>query len=92
MSNVKNWKHLITLKAEVLHAVFVCIVKKLAMASLKSTPPPPPPLLTPEEDVNNEAIVTRETTLHGNWVWNPQAAGSKNKRLPDQNVFPKFRR
>ena len=30
--------------------------------------------------------------LYGNWVWNPQAAGSKIKRLHDQNVFPKFRK
>jgi len=46
--------------------------------------------LTPEEDVNNEAVATRDT--NGNWVWKPQAAGSEIKRLPDQNVYPVYRR
>ena len=49
-------------------------------------------MLTPEEDVNNEAIVTRDTVLHVNWVWKPQATASKIKRRPYQNVFPKFGR
>ena len=50
-----------------------------------------PHVLTPEEDVNNEAVVTRDS--NGNWVWKPQATGTVIKRLPDQRIsYPMYRR
>ena len=72
-------------KNEVMHAVLVCSQENgagLFGAYL--------PVLTPEEDVNNEAVVTRDN--NGNWVWKPQATGTEIERLPDQRIYPKYRR
>ena len=72
-------------KVEVMHAVLVCSqTNGVGMFSAY------PSVLTPEEDVYNEAVVTRDK--NGNWVWKPQSTGTVIKRLPDRNVFPKYRR
>lgn len=49
-----------------------------------------PPVLTPQEDVNNEAVVTLDN--NGKWIWKPQATGTEIERLPDQSIYPEYRR
>ena len=73
-------------KQEVMHAVLVCSQVNAAGPLFEGCPP----VLTPEEDVNNEAVVTRDS--HGNWVWKPQVTGSTIVRLRGQNRKPMYRR
>ena len=72
-------------KKEVMHAVLVCSQENGA-GMFRAYPP----VLTPEEDVNNEEVVTRDT--NGNWVWKPEATATEIERLPDQDVYPMYRR
>ena len=72
-------------KKQVMHAVLICSQENgngLFKEYL--------PVLTPEEDSDNKAVVTRDN--NGDWVWKPQATGTVIKRLPDQKVYPKYRR
>ena len=73
-------------KQEVMHAVLVCSQENGAGMFNAY-----PPVLTPEEDVDNEAVVTRDT--NGNWIWKPQATATEITRLPDHHIsYPNFRR
>lgn len=68
-----------------MHAVLVCSQEN-GVGMFRAYPP----VLTREEDVNNEAGISRDD--NGNWVWKPQTTGTVIKRLPDRNVYSKFRR
>lgn len=72
-------------KKEVMHGVLVCNPENGDELFAGY-----PFVLTPQEDVNYEAVVTLDN--NGKWIWKPQSTGTEIERLPDQSIYPKYRR
>ena len=75
-------------KQEVMHTVLVC-----SKADGAGQFAGYPDVLTPEEDINNEAVITRDSDI-GNWYWRPQATGGGGiLRLEAHwQFYPQYRR
>ena len=75
-------------KQEVMHAVLVC--SQVDGAGQFSDYPD---VLTPEEDINNEAVITRDSDI-GNWYCRPQATGGSDilRLQAHWQNYPRYRR